>query len=178
MADTPHYETIIVALDGTRETEGIIGHAIDLARRYSAPLVLVRSGDMRVLPPDDTGAIGPGAAIAAAPAVDRTSGIVIPTVGGAPEAGYVPPRAVDDSDAAGYLNVLDHELEASGLQVDHVDSAEDPVDAIVAEAQRRPHPLVVIGHRHRTAWERLFQGSTAERVLRDCPAPVLVVPLD
>lgn len=171
------YETIIVALDGTRETEqAVIGPATDLARLYGATLVLVRAFDRKNLPPEDSPGNVTGVALAAGPPMDSVAGIDIPTIGGGE--GFRPAVPLENAEAAGYLNVLDHELEAMGLRVEHVDPADDPADAIVGEARVRGASLIVMGTHQRRGLERLFKGSTAEKVLRESPCPVLAVPLD
>ncbi len=50
-----------------------------------------------------------------------------------------------------------------------------PSDAIIETAVKQNASLVVLGTHGRTALEKLLIGSTAERVVRLCPAPVLTV---
>jgi nucleotide-binding universal stress UspA family protein len=50
-----------------------------------------------------------------------------------------------------------------------------PSDALVEAAVRAKASLVVLGTHGRSALEKLLIGSTAERVLRLCPVPVLTV---
>jgi nucleotide-binding universal stress UspA family protein len=47
---------------------------------------------------------------------------------------------------------------------------------ILAQADRLRSDLIVIGTHGRTGFERLFLGSTAEKVLRKAPCPVMTVP--
>lgn len=173
------YSTIIVALDGTRKTEqAVLGPARELAQLYGATLVLVRALDRKNLPAEDAIAPG-GAALAAGPPMDNVTGIDIPTIATVPgDGGFRPAQPIDNPDAAGYLNVLDHELEASGLIVEHVDPDDDPADAIVHEARSRGASLIVMGTHQRKGLERLFKGSVAEHVLRESPCAVLAIPLD
>lgn len=173
------YSTIIVALDGSRRTETILGPARDLAQLYGATIVLVRALSRERLPADDDPTSGPSVALSAGPPMDNVAGIDIPAIGVRAGDGLTPARPVDNPDAAGYLNVMDHELEAAGFTVEHVDPDEsDPADALVNEARSRGASLIIMGSHQRSGWERLFKGSTAERVLRYSPCPVLVVPLD
>lgn len=51
----------------------------------------------------------------------------------------------------------------------------DPAEEITAAAQERGADLVVTGPHGRHSGLRSFLGSTAERLLRVCPVPVLVV---
>jgi len=50
-----------------------------------------------------------------------------------------------------------------------------PSDTIVDAAGKHKASLVVLGTHGRSALEKLLIGSTAERVLRLCPVPVLTV---
>jgi nucleotide-binding universal stress UspA family protein len=50
-----------------------------------------------------------------------------------------------------------------------------PSDAIIDAAKRAKASLVVLGTHGRNAFEKLLIGSTAERVVRLCPVPVLTV---
>jgi nucleotide-binding universal stress UspA family protein len=179
MESPTRYRAIIVALDGTKNTElHVLGPARDLAQLYGAALVLVRAQERDVLPAKDDPTSAPSVAIAAGPPVDNV-GLNPPGATTIPGDDFVAARAVEDQNAAGYLNILGNELQAAGFAVEHVDPDEDdPADAIVAEARSRDASLIVMGTHHRSGWERLFKGSNAEKVLRHSPCPVLVVPLD
>jgi nucleotide-binding universal stress UspA family protein len=50
-----------------------------------------------------------------------------------------------------------------------------PSDSIVETAVAKKASLVVVGTHGRSALEKLLLGSTAERVVRLCPVPVLTV---
>lgn len=50
-----------------------------------------------------------------------------------------------------------------------------PSDVLVQAAQARKASLVVVGTHGRSAFEKLLLGSTAERVVRLSPVPVLTV---
>jgi nucleotide-binding universal stress UspA family protein len=50
-----------------------------------------------------------------------------------------------------------------------------PSDAIIDAAKKAKASLVVLGTHGRNALEKLLIGSTAERVVRLCPVPVLTV---
>ncbi len=50
-----------------------------------------------------------------------------------------------------------------------------PSDAIIDASKRAKASLVVLGTHGRNAFEKLLIGSTAERVVRLCPVPVLTV---
>src|SRR5690606_4787778 len=50
----------------------------------------------------------------------------------------------------------------------------DPVEEIVAEAERLQPELVAMATHGRSGLTRFVRGSVAEQVIRACPAPVLV----
>ena len=53
---------------------------------------------------------------------------------------------------------------------------DDPARAIVRYAEDRPGALLALGTRSRRGVARMTLGSVAQRVVRDSPTPVLVVP--
>ena len=178
MERSQRYSSIIVALDGSRATEAILGPAGDLARVFGATLVLLRTQDDDGLPPERDPSVTPPIARASTAPLDTLATVDRPSLGANVDEGVTPPRHVEDVDATGYLNILHNELRDSGLMVERSEPGGDPAEAIVGEARARGASLIVMGSRQRSAWERLFKGSTAERVLRASPCPVLMVPLD
>lgn len=49
-----------------------------------------------------------------------------------------------------------------------------PPEEVLAQVREGEHDLVVMGTHGRTGIGRVFLGSVAERVVRECPVPVLV----
>src|SRR5438105_6268642 len=56
-----------------------------------------------------------------------------------------------------------------------VETSDHPADSIVAYARTADIDLIVMGTQGRSAIDRLFLGSVAERVMRTAPCPVLTV---
>lgn len=52
----------------------------------------------------------------------------------------------------------------------------DPVRAIVDEAGSGRHDLLILAAHRKSFWKDMLLGTTAERVLRHCPIPLLAVP--
>ena len=52
----------------------------------------------------------------------------------------------------------------------------DPVRTIIDEAESGRHDLLVLAAHRKSFWKDMLLGTTAERVLRHCPIPVLAVP--
>jgi nucleotide-binding universal stress UspA family protein len=57
----------------------------------------------------------------------------------------------------------------------HVRVASNPAEEIVAFAEREQTELIIISSHARTGFDRWLIGSTAERVVRLAPCPVLVL---
>jgi nucleotide-binding universal stress UspA family protein len=62
-----------------------------------------------------------------------------------------------------------------GLSIDTTLAHGDPVEAILAEAQRAAADTIVMGTHGRTGIDRALVGSVAEGVLRRSTVPVLLV---
>jgi len=63
----------------------------------------------------------------------------------------------------------------AGLNVKHL-LREGDTATVIEQVVREHHcDLVVLGSHGRTGLEHLFQGSIAEKVIRRCPCPVMVV---
>ena len=52
---------------------------------------------------------------------------------------------------------------------------EDAVDVLLDAMTAQDAELLVIGIRHRTPVGKLLMGSTAQRLLLNCPKPILAV---
>jgi nucleotide-binding universal stress UspA family protein len=61
------------------------------------------------------------------------------------------------------------------LQLRHLLREGDPVAVVEQVVREQGCDLVVLGTHGRTGLEHLLMGSIAERVIRRCPCPVLVV---
>lgn len=77
-----------------------------------------------------------------------------------------------------YLTELRERAEAAGVKVRVDEQHGDPARVIVLHANARKMDLVVLGSNRRRGWQRLREGSVAERVLRLAAWPVLIVPWD
>lgn len=86
-------------------------------------------------------------------------------------------RALDEGTADGHITTaVERATERAGsVPIDWQESA-DPAATIVEAATEAGADLVVVGTHGRTGFQRLALGSVAERVLRQAPCPILVVP--
>jgi len=77
-----------------------------------------------------------------------------------------------------YLTRLRERAEAAGVNVRVEEQHGDPARVIVLHANTRKPDIVILGSNRRRGWQRLREGSVAERVLRRAAWPVLIVPWD
>lgn len=77
-----------------------------------------------------------------------------------------------------YLTELRERAQAAGVKVRVEEQHGDPASLIVLHANTRNVDIVILGSNRRRGWQRLREGSVAERVLRRAAWPVLIVPWD
>jgi nucleotide-binding universal stress UspA family protein len=147
------YDRIVVPLDGSELAESALPQAKDLARLYSAQLVVVR---VTHLP----------AAVASPVSLSGT--------------GINPPYGVvvEDGAASGaadqaYVDGVVRNLTAEGLRADGIVVPGTPGAAIVSVLE--PRDMVVMTSHGHTGLRRLFMGSVASDVLKRATVPVLVM---
>lgn len=185
------YRVIIVALDGATQTERALAPARELARAFGSTLVLMRSAhDVRPDPDPTVSAGGVTVAerasdieaerLAQVPYASLNAGNLHPAapLDAGSVAGEAPHhiRNAEDTAATGELNILSNQLRDEGFTIEEAEVAEDLAAAVLAEARNRDAGMVVLATRRSGGLERLFFGDTADKVLRDAPCPVLVIP--
>lgn len=68
-----------------------------------------------------------------------------------------------------------HNLGDIGLKITYETLLGEPYVELIHSVQQEGYDLVVAGARGKGAWQQLFLGSTARRLIRKCPVPVWVV---
>ena len=137
--------TIIVATDFSDNGSTALAWAEELARQHDAALVLVHAARLE-------------------PATT-------------PESVQWSQKSGDEIRARAESQ-LDREAQKarrSGITVDCELGFGAAVDVVIAAAERRGADIIVAGTRGRTGWKRLLLGSTAARLIRKAPCPVLTV---
>ncbi len=140
-----HPKTILLATDFSENAAGAAAWARSLAAECRARLVVVHA--------------------------------LLPNLPAAPEFVTVPVEyhAVIEASARRRLADEAASLRAQGLEVD-VELAFGPsADAVHRAATTHGADLIVVGTRGHTGWRKLLLGSTAARILRGAPCPVLTV---
>ena len=148
------YEQIIVPLDGSLLSEEALVDAQELARRFEAPLVLLR------------------ASAAPAQLLAETAAVTAPEV----SVNIALEREQNEAAAAeAYLAELRSRLEAEGLRVETHTTQGEPSKAILDYAREAgAGSLIVMTTHGRGGLGKLFYGSVTEDVLKHSPVPVLV----
>jgi nucleotide-binding universal stress UspA family protein len=145
----PLFETIVLPLDGSEPSESAIPYAAALAELTSAPIVVIHVLEEMH------------------PVFDARRGEVV---------WISPDQSRVELEAPELLAEPIGRLRNDGLTVRAVFRLGDPDAEILAEVERWPAPLIVMASHGRGRLERLLLGSVADRVVREAPAPVLVVP--
>lgn len=143
------FRKILVPVDFSNCSRAALTAAIDLARRYGATLEVVHVHE----PPYAVGHVT----------------VQVPGMGEVPMVDYMHHQA---------QTLLDDLLESEvlgDLVVTRTLLAGLPEKVIVEHAVAGGHDLLVLGTHGRRGFSRFLMGSVTERVLRQSPAPVLVV---
>jgi nucleotide-binding universal stress UspA family protein len=142
------YGRIVVALDGSREAEGVLPHAAALADRFGAEVLLVH--------------------VAAPVGRRRRSGAEVIDPDGETE-------RLDGASANRYLRAVADRLGRAGRRVRGVVLEGVPSDEIVQYAAAARADLIALTTRGLGEQARLHLGSVADAVVRAAPCPVLLV---
>lgn len=142
------FSRILVPLDGSGLAEGAIPLAVDLARRYGAELILVRTTQVPDL------------------AVDVTA---------VPLASLEELRREETQGMRTYLEGWQARIAAEGVPCRVVTRVDSAAEGILAQAEADEVSLIAMSTHGRSGFQRWVQGSVAERVARGAPCPVLLV---
>lgn len=146
-------QRILCAVDFSEFSRRALDHALGIARCYGASVTA-----LHVIAPTPV----------AVPLPAYLGSEIVPTI--------TIPRT-DRRAVAAQLQQLITAEQVRGVAVDVViEEAPDVNDEILAQATRLGSDLLVMGTHGRSGFDRLFLGSTAEKVLRKSRIPVMTVP--
>ena len=146
------FKRILCAVDFSEFSRRALDHALSVARGYGSTVTV-----LHVVAP------APAAVAGAYFGSEIAPPILLPTM--------------DRDTATGELERLVTAERVPGVQVDTVVAeAAETYRAILTEAVRLQSDLLVMGTHGRSGFERLFLGSTTEKVLRKARCPVMTVP--
>ena len=142
------YKRVLVALDGSPRSEGILPFIVQIARPLDLEVVLVR-----VIRP-----IAP-------PTIEGTTYFTVDDV------------AARLTEARKYLATLAADLRGTGVRVTTDARHGEPVREIVAAARAAEADMIAMTTHGRSGVSRLVFGSVAAAVLREADVPVLMMRL-
>lgn len=142
------YQHILVPVDGSTTSEHALQEAIRLAQQQNAQLQLIHIVEDIFLPDTET---------------------------------YLDYAALQEAMKRNGENILEHAKNSAlsaniKAQTKLLETAGERIaTTIIAEAQRWPADLIVIGTHGRSGFNRLLFGSVAEGVVRTAQTPVLLI---
>jgi nucleotide-binding universal stress UspA family protein len=145
------FQTVLVATDGTNDSDGAVEAALDLAHDIGARLLVltvVPEGTTDQPEEDEPGAVD-----------------------------FSQPKDEDEEIAEAQERtdtVLDHAKEW-GLEAQSIIWEGEPGETILAAAEAEGADVIVIGTTGRGGVGRMLMGSTSDHVVRNATVPVLVV---
>ena len=142
------YKTILIPLDGSTRAETILPHAISLAHRYDAELVLLKVDEPELMLGRDE-------------VVDAE--------------GYLEKRRRERTATLGYLESVAGRLRSESIRVNTVIAYGSAVRAIADAAAEAGADLVAMSSHGIGGSTRQFYGSTTAGVLQKIDRPLLVV---
>jgi nucleotide-binding universal stress UspA family protein len=158
---------ILVPVDFSPATDGVLAHAQDLARAFQAELYLVHVREIAAVPVFPAATIGyPGIGM---PEMGMAGGLPVGC------SGYLPADQPNDKQKT-QLDLLQEECARSGLHALAHEREGMVVDEILKAGEEISADLIVMGsHGHGSVYN-LLVGSVTEGVLKAGQRPVLLVP--
>ncbi|MBU0968002.1 MAG: universal stress protein [Proteobacteria bacterium] len=144
------YGTILVPLDGSERAEVILSHVIELAKKFSAKVILLESVEQKLIYTGDL-EISATAAKADAELAKQTQ------------------------NAESYVKGVKEKLEKQNIQVTTRIMQGPPVEAIIAMAKQENADLIAMASHGRSGLGRVFYGSVAAGILQRVDRPLLII---
>lgn len=142
-----NYKKVMVPIDFSDYSRNALLYSVDFARHFNAELVLIYVVEPIIYPPDfSMGQV-------ALPTIDQEM----------------------DTRAREELEQLTEEIIPKEIKTTIIVRAGKPFIEIIETAQDEDVDLVIISTHGRTGMEHILFGSTAEKVVRKSPCPVLTL---
>jgi nucleotide-binding universal stress UspA family protein len=154
------FTRVVAPLDGSALAEQALPYAAEMAKRFGAPLVLVRAYDGPARATRTMTIMPSGAAAVGDPTTMR---VVAQSI------------AEEQAEAKWYLAGQAERLREQGFTVKTALRDADPATAILEVAQGEPGGVIVMSTHGRGGLGRLLFGSVAQSVLQNATVPVLIV---
>ncbi|RJX34342.1 MAG: universal stress protein [Desulfurivibrio sp.] len=143
------YNTILVPLDGSKRAEVILSHAIELAKKFAAKVILLEAVEQKLVYTGDL-------EVSAVIKKDEELASQLNT-------------------AESYLKSIKEKLEQQGVQTITRVMQGPPVEAIITIAKDENADLIALASHGRTGLARVFYGSVAAGVLQQADRPLLII---
>lgn len=140
--------TVVVGVDGSDGSKRAAEHAVGIARKWDAHLIIVTV----VRTPEGWWGLG-----------------------GAPPTTEALTTALIDGQRE-ILDQIEASLDLEGVDYETVQELGDPVNRVLAVCEENSADVLVIGRRGAGLVERVVLGSVADRLAHLSPCPVLIVP--
>ncbi len=148
------FRKILVGIDGSPQTQGVLEIARQMARSCGATIELLT-------------AVDPAYALA------ETAG----KLSHYDEIDY-PAAAIEQEGIDAVMRATVAQLRSEGFAVEGTVAAGEPIDIILQTARAKQCDLVILGHRHLSWFGKFTERSVCIGVLEAATVPVLVVPPD
>lgn len=148
------YRKILFPTDGSKDAEAATGHLIPLAIAFAADVVVLE-------------VVEPAAA-----------GMHVPVVDSILTSEKDPSSVAQEQQAASdHLTAVAEQFTRAGLNsVTPLTKVGRAADKILETVDEQACDAIVMATHGRSAIKRFFLGSVAERIVRDAPCPVILVP--
>lgn len=143
------YDTILVPLDGSERAEVILSHVVDLARKFSAKVILLKAVEEKLV---YTGDLEVSAVIKKDEELAR-----------------------QNNTAESYLKGVQEKFEQQNIQVTTRIMRGQPVEVIIEIAKQENADLIAMASHGRSGLGRVFYGSVAAGILQRVDRPLLII---
>jgi nucleotide-binding universal stress UspA family protein len=143
------YDTILVPLDGSARAEVILSHVVELARKFSAKVILLKAVEEK---PVYTGDLEVSAVIKKNEELAR-----------------------QNNTAESYLKGVQEKFEQQNIQVTTRIMRGQPVEVIIEIAKQENADLIAMASHGRSGLGRVFYGSVAAGILQRVDRPLLII---
>lgn len=144
------YGTILVPLDGSQRAEIILTHVIELAKKFTAKVILLEAVEQKLVYTGDLEVSASSAKVDAE-------------------------LAKQIKNAEAYIKGVKEKLEQQGIQVTTRIMQGPPVEAIIAMAKEENVELIALASHGRSGLARVFYGSVAAGILHRADRPLLLI---
>lgn len=143
------YDTILVPLDGSERAEVILSHVVELARKFSAKVILLKAVEEKLVYSGD---------LEVSAVIKKDEEL-----------------ARQNNTAESYLKGVQEKFEQQNIQVTTRIMRGQPVEVIIEIAKQENADLIAMASHGRSGLGRVFYGSVAAGILQRVDRPLLII---